>query len=231
MFVGKAINKNEELKMKKVLKKYIALVRDSSLYYKSEIVKTWDEKDYDIAANTYVRNEGVNVSSYGNMQFPCYSLIKMTEYKEHGVTYTDKSAILRNFALKKDTIEKYKLTEVDDYLNEKHLWPIYRMLNEFSIPYINIKTVSGDTKHYTDFDKLKTLVEVVNVKQQPLVIEGTDWPYWFNFEGNLIPSNTSNWFRYLQTKFNYISPASLVPYTGDDMCNKYLSSKVVNIGV
>ena len=220
--------------MKKVLKKYIALVRDSSLYYdKIEIVKTWDEKDYDIAAIAYVKNEcvNVNVNDYGNMQFPYYVLIKMTEYKEHGITYTDKSIILKNFAFKKDTIEKYKLTEVDDYLNEKHLWPIYRMLNEFSIPYINIKTADGDTKHYTDFDKLKTFIEAVNVKQQPLVLDGTDWPYWFNFEGNLIPSNTSNWFRYLQTKFNYISPTSLVPYTGDDMCYKYLSSKIVNIGV
>lgn len=209
--------------MKKVLKKYIALVKDGSLYYGNDIIKTWDEKDYDTAI-AYVRNEGVNVSDYGKMQFPCYSLIKMTECKEHGTTYTDKFVILKNFALKKDTIEKYKLTEVDDYLNEKNLWPIYRMLNEFSIPHINIKTAGGDIKHYTDFDKLKSLVEAVNVKQQPLVIEGTDWPYWFNFEGKLIPSNTSNWFRYLQTTFNYIAPASLVHYTGDDMYDKHLTN-------
>ena len=41
IFVGKAINKNKELKMKKVLKKYIALMTDKSFYYDSEIVKTW----------------------------------------------------------------------------------------------------------------------------------------------------------------------------------------------
>lgn len=209
--------------MKKVLKKYIALMIDRSFYYGSEIVKTWDEMAYDTSM-AYIRYKGVSVSDYGNMQFPYYSLNKMTEYKEHGVTYTDKSAILRNFALKKDTIEKYKLTEVDDYLNEKNLWQVYRMLKEFHIPYINIKTTNGDTKHYTDFDKLKSLVEAVNVKQQPLVIEGTDWPYWFNFEGKLISSKTSNWFKYLQTTFNYIAPVSLVPYTGDDMYDKHLTN-------
>lgn len=111
--------------------------------------------------------------------------------------------------------------EVDDYLNEKKLWSAYRILEDFHIPYINVRTVGGDTKHYTDLDKFKMLVEKVNVKQQPLVIEGTDYPYWFNFEGELISSNTSNWFKYLQTKYNYIAPASLVSYTGDDMCDKH----------
>lgn len=210
--------------MKKILKKYIALVRESvSFYdYEKEIVKTWNENDSD-AALEYVKNNGIQVSYYENMQFPFCSLIKMTEYKEHGETYTDKRTISTSglFALKEDTIEKYNLTEVDDYLNEKNLWSAYRMLDDFHIPYINVRTVGSDIKHYTDFDKFKTLVEKVNVKQQPLVIEGTDYPYWFNFEGELISSNTSNWFKYLQTKYNYIAPASLVPYTGVDMYDKH----------
>lgn len=209
--------------MKKILKKYIALVKESvSFYdYEKEIIKTWNENDSD-AALEYKRNNGIYVTNCGNMQFSFYSLIKMTEYKEHGEIYTDKSTFsTSSFALKEDTIEKYNLTEVDDYLNEKKLLSAYRMLEDFHIPYINVRTDGGNTKHYTDLDKLKMLVEKVNVKQQPLVIEGTDYPYWFNFEGVLISSNTSNWFKYLQTKYNYIAPASLVPYTGDDMCDKH----------
>lgn len=209
--------------MQKVLKKYMALVRGSDSFYdyKKEIIKIWNENDSD-AALEYKRNNGIQVSNCGNMQFPFYSLIKMIEYEERGVTYTDKTTVTSSgFALKEETIEKYNLTEVDDYLNEKNLWSAYRMLEDFHIPYINVKTDDGDTKHYTDFDKFKMLVEKVNVKQQPLVVEGTDYPYWFNFEGELISSNTSNWFKYLQTKYNYIAPASLVPYTGDDMCDKH----------
>ena len=126
-------------------------------------------------------------------------------------------------ALKEDTIKKYNLTEIDDYCDEKHLWPIYRMLREFHIPYINIRTEDDVTKHYTDFEKFKKLVEVVNIKQQPLVIEGTDWPYWFNIENELIHSRTSNWFKYLQVTYDYIAPASLAPYTGEDMYDKHLN--------
>lgn len=207
--------------MKKILKKYIALVKE----FNKEIVKTWNENDSD-AALEYKRNNGIQVVSCGNMQFPLYSLVKMTEYKMQGTTRTEKDYFSTSeFALKKDTIEKYNLTEVDDYLNEKHLWSVYRMMNDFRIPYINVRTVDSCIKHYTDLDKLKKLVEKVNVKQQPLVVEGTDYPYWFNFEGEFIPSNTSNWFKYLQIEYDYIAPSSLVSYTGDDMYDKHLTSQ------
>lgn len=208
--------------MKRILKKYIALIKEGSFYRDGENVKTWNENDCD-AAFAYTRNEGVNITNYGNIQFPCYSLIKKTEYKEHGEIFIDKNYYIRSFALKEDTIKKYNLTEIDDYCDEKSLWSIYSMLYGFDIPYINIKIADGIVKHYTDFEKFKKLVEEVNVKQQPLVIEGTDWPYWFNFKSKLIPSKTSSWFKYLQTKYNYIAPASLVPYTGEDMYDKHLN--------
>lgn len=206
--------------MKKILKKYFSLVRDSNFPYDEEIVKSWDEHD---AAFEYVKSECINVTSYGNMEFPYYCFASMTDYKEHGKISTDKDYIIRYFTLKEDTIKKYNLQEVDNYLDENHLWPVYHMLEKFNIPFINIKTVGGVVKHYTNLEKLKKLIEVVNVKQQPLVIEGTDWPYWFNFEGELIPSKTSNWFKYLQTTFDYISPTSLVSYTGEDMYDKHLN--------
>lgn len=208
--------------MKRNLKKYIALVKEGSSYREDEDVKTWNKDERD-AAFAYAKSEGVNVMNYGNMNFPYYSLIKKTEYKQQGETYTEKDYYIRSFALKEDTIKKYNLTEVDDYLDEKHLWPVYKMLEVFHIPYINIRICDGIVKHYTNFKMLEKLIETVNVKQQPLAIEGTDWPYWFNFKGELIPSKTSNWFKYLQITFNYIAPASLVPYTGEDMCDKHLN--------
>ena len=208
--------------MKKILKRYISLVRDDGHSYE-EVVKTWD-KDGRVDAVAYVKSEGFYVSYYSDMEFPLYALIDITEVKERGTTYTEKHYIQRDFAIYEDTIKKYGLVEVDDYLSKNNIWPIYKMLGKFDIPYINVR-VGGDIKHYTDLDKLKKLIESVNVEQQPLVIKGSDWPYWFNFEGKLIPSKTSNWFKYLLTEFDYVSPSSLVPYTGNDMCDKHLDKE------
>lgn len=208
--------------MKKILKRYISLVRDDGHSYE-EVVKTWDKNDRDDAI-AYAKSEGLYVSNYSDMEFPYYSLIDTTEFKERGTTYTENHYILRDFALYEDTIKKYGLVEVDDYLSKNRLWPIYSMLGKFDIPHINVR-VGGNIKHYTDLDKLKKLVESVNTEQQPLVIKGTDWPYWFNIEGKLIPSKTSNWFKYLQIEFDYVSPSSLVPYTGDDKNEEHLDKK------
>lgn len=208
--------------MKKTLKRYISLVRDAGHSYE-ETVKIWDKNDrFDAVA--YVKSEGLYVSNYSNMEFPYYALIDTSEVKERGSIYPEKYYIHRDFALYEDTIKKYGLAEVDDYLSKNHLWPIYRMLDKFDIPYINVK-VGGDIKHYTDLDKLKKLVELINVEQLPLVVKGTDWPYWFNIEGKLIPSKTSNWFKYLQIEFDYVSPSSLVPYTGDDKNEEHLDKE------
>lgn len=208
--------------MKKILKRYISLVRDDGHSYE-ETIKTWDKNERDEAIS-YVKSEGLYVSNYSDMEFPFYALIDTAEFKERGTTYTEKHNILRDFALYEDTVKKYGLVEVDDYLSMNRLWPIYRMLDKFDIPYINVK-VGGDIKHYTDLDKLKKLVELVNVEQLPLVVKGTDWPYWFNIEGKLIPSKTSNWFKYLQIEFDYVSPSSLVPYTGDDKNEEHLDKE------
>lgn len=208
--------------MKRILKRYISLVRDDGHSYE-ETIKTWDKNDRDDAI-AYAKSESLYVSDYSDMEFPYYAIIDITEVKEHGKTYTEKRYIQRDFVLYEDTIKKYGLAEVDDYLSKNHLWPIYKMLGMFDIPFLNVR-VGGDIKHYTDLDKLKKLVELVSVEQQPLVVKGTDWPYWFNFEGKLIPSKTSNWFKYLQTEFDYVSPSSLVPYTGDDKNEEHLDKE------
>lgn len=210
--------------MKKILKKYISLAGEGSIY-DEEPLKTWRTDERDLAF-AYVRRECVPVIDWGNMSFPFYSLTEITEYKERGRIYTSKAGYERNFALREDTIKKYNLTEIDDYCNEnKALWPIYRLARDFDIPYMNVKGRGNITKHYINFPMFEKLIEAVNTKQQPYVIEGTDWPYWFNFNGKLLPSNTSNWFKYFQEEYDYISPTSLVPYKGEDQYEKHLTDK------
>lgn len=210
--------------MKKILKKYIALTENYT-FYSDGVKQTWsmDERD---KAIEYVKREGLNVLDWSNMQFPLYSLTEMTEYKEHGVTYTSKGSYERDFALREDTIKKYNLTEIDDYCNEnKALWQIYRLAKGFDIPFMNVKCKGNITKHYINRPMFEKLIQAFNTKKQPYAIEGTDWPYWFDFEGKLLPSNTSNWFRYLQEEFNYISPTALVPYKGEDKYDEHINDK------
>lgn len=210
--------------MKKILKKYFSLVVEGSLYGE-EPKRTWsaDERD---KAFAYVRDEGVYFSSYGNMQFPIYSLLEMTEYKEYGDEYFNKHHCKYGFALKEDTIEKYNLTEIDDYCNEnKAFWSVYYLAKDFGIPFMSFKTKDGITKHYINFPMFEKLIQAVNTKKQPYVLDGTDWPYWFDFEGKLLPSNTSNWFKYLQIKFDYISPTALVPYKGEDKYDEHMTDE------
>lgn len=74
--------------MKKILKRYISLVRDDGNFYE-ETIKTWDKNDR-VDAVAYVKSEGLYVSNYSDMEFPYYSLIDTTEFKERGTTYTEK---------------------------------------------------------------------------------------------------------------------------------------------
>ena len=202
-------------------KKYVALIRQagfgsSGLNNEDAIVKQWDMDHYSDAIR-YVENNGFGVQNCHNINFRYYSLDVITEKKVKGRTVYEHDHRIRDFALREDTIEKYKLTRVDDFLDKEKAYVAYNMLSDLSlkVPVIECR-MPDEVQHYTDLDKLKELHEAVKKEQQPLVIKGTDWPYWFKVAGQLIPSTTSNWFKHLLIKYNYVAEASLEPYKGDD---------------
>ena len=206
---------------KKKEKKYVALIREQSGFSdtfntEEKIVKKWEIDNYSDAVN-YVNLNGFGVQNYHNMPITYYRLDVITERVEKGKVKREYDHRIRNFALRADTVEKYKLARVDDWCKKNNAWVAYGMLQDLrtGVPCIECR-LPDDVHYYTDFEKLKAMHEAINKEQQAFVIKGTDWPYWFKVAGQLIPSTTSNWFKHLNLKYNYVAEATLEPYTGED---------------
>lgn len=201
-------------------KKYVALIRQAGFgcgfNNEDTVVRQWDMDHYSDAIK-YVDTNGFGVQNCHNMNFHYYRLDVITEKIVKGKTVFEHDHRIRDFALREDTIDKYKLTKVDEFLDKEKAYVAYRMISDLNlrIPVIECR-MPDDVYHYTDLDKLRKLHEAVSKDQQAFAIKGTDWPYWFKVAGQLIPSNTSNWFKHLLLKYNYVAEASLEPYNGED---------------
>ena len=69
---------------------------------------------------------------------------------------------------------------------------------------------------YASPEAIGKATRFIKANLKPLVIEGTQWPYWFEFEGNYFPSPTSSFKKYL-LKYNIIDKDTLVKYSGKDL--------------
>lgn len=95
----------------------------------------------------------------------------------------------------------------------------------------NYESIIGDlgVKYYHIYDgdyyvspiDLKRIERAAETEQKPLVLKGTDWPYWFKVEGELIPSTTSNWFNFLYRDRKIVTEKMLEVYTGPDKCGEH----------
>lgn len=222
--------------MLKKERKYVALIRESGfgpegLNNEEKIVKQWEMDNYDDAIN-YVNLNGFGLQNYHNMSVLYYRLDVITEKKVKGKIKREGEHRIRNFALRKDTIEKYKLARVDDWCDRENAWVAYKMLSDLKlgVPVIECR-MPDEVHYYTDFDKLKAVHEAVKKEQQAFAIKGTDWPYWFKVAGQLIPSTTSNWFKHLLIKYNYVAEASLEPYIGEDKYEEHTGGDKNNISI
>lgn len=216
-------------------KKYVALIRDAGfgpedLNNEETIVRKWEMDNYCDAVN-YVGVNGFGVQNYHNMSVLYYRLDVITEKKVKGKVKREYDHRIRNFALRENTIEKYKLARVDEWCDRENAWVAYKMLWDLMrIPVIECR-YPDEVHYYTDFEKLKKMHEAVTKEQQAFAIKGTDWPYWFKVAGQLIPSTTSNWFKHLLIKYNYVAEASLEPYTGEDRYEEHTSKDKNGISV
>lgn len=80
--------------------------------------------------------------------------------------------------------------------------------NIFEIPFYS--TNAGVV--YIPKEKAEVLEKIITSEYKPLVIKGTDYPYWYDVEGKLLPAETPNWFLYLYEKFRVISRNQLEEY-------------------
>ena len=91
------------------------------------------------------------------------------------------------------------------------------IIGDLDVKYYHI--YGGD--YYVSPIDLKRIERAVETEQKPLVLKGTDWPYWFKVEGKLIPSTTSNWFNYLYRDRKIVTEKMLEVYTGSDKCKEH----------
>lgn len=83
------------------------------------------------------------------------------------------------------------------------------------VPYYNIGSCV-----YAPKEAIETVKKVLKTEYKPLVIKNTDFPYWFDVEGRLLPSEEPNWFLYLYQTFNVVSRDSLENYKGKSSTKK-----------
>lgn len=107
-----------------------------------------------------------------------------------------------NISINNNDLKRLDYVEVD---------PNYAQIifaNIFEIPYYS--TNAGVV--YIPKEKAEFLEKVITSEYKPLVIKGTDYPYWYDVEGKLLQAETPNWFLYLYEKFGIISRNQLEEY-------------------
>ena len=87
-----------------------------------------------------------------------------------------------------------------------------RLIGDLGVKYYHI--YQGD--YFVSPEDLEKITKAVETEQKPLVLKGTDWPYWFKVEGKLIPSTTSSWFNFLYKDRQIVTEKMLEAYKGPD---------------
>lgn len=107
-----------------------------------------------------------------------------------------------NSSINNDDLKRLDYVEVDPNYTQI----IYAGI--FEIPFYS--TNKGVV--YIPKEKAEVLEKIITSEYKPLVIKGTDYPYWYDVEGKLLPAETPNWFLYLYEKFRIISRNQLEEY-------------------
>ena len=67
---------------------------------------------------------------------------------------------------------------------------------------------------------IEKVANALKTEYKPLVIKNTNFPYWFDVEGELLPSKEPNWFLFLYQNYNYVSRTSLENFEGKSSIKK-----------
>lgn len=108
------------------------------------------------------------------------------------------SPIGNYYNISKADLEKYKWEKVDSDLSGA----FYRQL--LDMPYYCLGKVM-----YAPKEAIEKVANALKKEYKPLVIKNTDFPYWFDVESKLLPSEEPNWFLFLYQQYGYVSRASL----------------------
>lgn len=107
----------------------------------------------------------------------------------------------RYYNISRAELEKLKWEKVNPSLNGIFIKQL------FDDPYYYVKGVV-----YAPKEAIEKVTKVLKTEYKPLVIKNTNFPYWFDVEGQLIPSEEPNWFLFLYQKFYCVSRSYLEEY-------------------
>lgn len=142
----------------------------------------------------------INQYNFPNNEFGVYQLVEVDGDCSYFISYNN---------IRKADIEKLKWEKVHPDLTGV----FYRQL--LDVPYYTI-----DSCVYAPKEAIETIKNVLKTEYKPLVIKNTDFPYWFDVEGRLLPSEEPNWFLYLYQSFNVVSRDILENYKGKSSAKK-----------
>lgn len=97
-----------------------------------------------------------------------------------------------------------------------------KLLNDLKASYY-----IDDNVVYASPEAIDKATRFIKANLKPLVIEGTQWPYWFEFEGNYFPSPTSSFKKYL-LNYNIVDKSTLVRYSGKDLYEENSNDEFIN---
>lgn len=142
----------------------------------------------------------INHHNFPNDEFDVYQLVEAYDGCSYTISYNN---------IHKADVEKLNWEKV--HLNLTGVF--YRQL--LDLPYYTIGNCI-----YAPKEAIEKVVKALKTEYKPLVIKNTDFPYWFDVEGKLLPSEEPNWFLYLYQNYGYISRASLENFKGKSSAKK-----------
>ena len=162
---------------------------------------------------------------------------KSKEQKAFVDKFHDEYQVVNTYNCPNDELNIYELVEV----NGNHSCPIgcnYYYIHKADLEKYKWEKVSPEVSGvffhqlidmpyyvmggvmYAPKEVIEKIINVLKTEYKPLVIKNTDFPYWFDVEGRLLPSEESNWFLYLYQVYNYVSRASLENFKGKSSTKK-----------
>lgn len=138
--------------------------------------------------------------------------------EEHIWSKKDKDFIVRNYSADYNYFMK---PEVDAL----GFVPLPRgydtLINDLGVKYYH----PYNDSYYVSPEDLEKITKAVETEQKPLVLKGTDWPYWFKVEGKLIPSTTSSWYNFLFKDRKILTEKMLEAYDGPDKYEEHKNDR------
>ena len=166
---------------------------------KSKEMKAFVDKFHD-------EYQAVNTYNCPNDEFNIYQLVEVDGCHSCSID-------CNYYNIRKTDLEKLKWEKVPSEL----CGAFFRQL--FDIPYYVIDGIM-----YAPKEVIEKVTNIFKTEYKPLVIKNTDFPYWFDVDGKLFPSEEPNWFLYLYQTYNYVSHASLENYKGKSSTKKATNS-------